>query len=100
MKSKVNELTWTKILVYLNSNGFNETINNSRGLPKIKSFSRDEIKLCENVLLNKKYPIVLQIRSPVLNRFQTDLTYSKLNRFDMQTGFLITLFDVNIAFFS
>jgi hypothetical protein len=56
MKSKVNELTWTKILVYLNSNGFNEKINNSRGLPKIKSFSRDEIKLCEYVLLNKKYP--------------------------------------------
>ncbi|RIA80413.1 hypothetical protein C1645_838755 [Glomus cerebriforme] len=56
MKSKVNELTWNKILVYLNSNGFNETINNCRGLPKIKSFSRDQIKLCENVLLNKKCP--------------------------------------------
>ncbi|PKC07234.1 hypothetical protein RhiirA5_418466 [Rhizophagus irregularis] len=57
MKPKVNELTWNKILVYLNSNGFNETINsNCRGLPKIKSFSHDEIKLCENVLLNKKHP--------------------------------------------
>ncbi|GES94890.1 P-loop containing nucleoside triphosphate hydrolase [Rhizophagus clarus] len=56
MKPKVNELTWNKILMYLNSNGFNETINNCRGLPKIKSFSRDEIKLCENVLLNKTYP--------------------------------------------
>ncbi|GES76147.1 P-loop containing nucleoside triphosphate hydrolase [Rhizophagus clarus] len=56
MKPKVNELTWNKILAYLNSNEFNETINNRRALPKFKILSNEEIKLCENVLLNKKYP--------------------------------------------
>ncbi|RHZ80840.1 hypothetical protein Glove_131g40 [Diversispora epigaea] len=57
MKWRIHEnvLTWKDIFVYLNSNKFNLTIDECRVSPKIKSFSTEQLEICESVYLNGKF---------------------------------------------
>ncbi|CAG8598094.1 8930_t:CDS:2 [Diversispora eburnea] len=49
-----NVLTWKDIFAYLNSNRFNLTIDECRASPQVKSFSVNELDICESVYLNGK----------------------------------------------
>ncbi|CAG8469981.1 1580_t:CDS:2, partial [Ambispora gerdemannii] len=49
-----NVLTWKDIFAYLNSHDFNLTLDACRASPKVKSFSREQLVICEHVYLNGK----------------------------------------------
>ncbi|RGB29580.1 hypothetical protein C1646_672365 [Rhizophagus diaphanus] len=55
MQSKIRnvELTWKEIYRYLNSPGFDQTVNSCRAAPKLNKFNKTQKKICEYVYLNK-----------------------------------------------
>ena len=55
MQSKIRnvKLTWKDIYRYLNSPGFDQTINSCRAAPKLDRFNETQKKMCECVYLNK-----------------------------------------------
>ncbi|CAB4416802.1 unnamed protein product [Rhizophagus irregularis] len=56
MQSKIRnvELTWKEIYRYLNSPGFDQTVNNCRSAPKLYKFNETQKEICEYVYLNKR----------------------------------------------
>ncbi|CAG8696471.1 3850_t:CDS:1, partial [Ambispora gerdemannii] len=49
-----NLLTWKEIFAYMNSHDFNLTLDACRASPKVKSFSREQLVICEHVYLDGK----------------------------------------------